>query len=739
MSTGIHRRLIGLSVFALIVGGSLGQAGPTPSSYASTPSWQCSVEVGDADSDGTPGELLTTTPCLLISKTTDLSPIGEQITVQGYNFTPNPPATNGTRAPLAGKFGGVYVVVNKYPDNWQPSLGGTRPSFTTNQVTNWGVLAEDLATIGGASRGGIVVSPDGSFSTSFSVQSEWSGMPTSGNFGIYTFAGSGAVVQDFELAVPLEFTPSTAPRMALASNPAQPLPDQAFTLEALVNPDEAAGTLTLSGEGVATQTATLEDGVASFSVPPTPGGLYSWQIAFNPDQPLLYSARSLTFSLAIDDGTGIALTVGTPTESGFMKWGVKSTFRSYVTGSIAKGSITTSEAGRQGSEFLFGQSQPVIDTDTWEQVAYRGAVTFRGHGGLMDVTLANPRITKTSDSLATLSVDYRGSRVTIARLDPSRGSKSQANGFLSYSSVPTNLLAGGESVFSFDGSSFYQAGETLDPVSFSIGAVAGVLTDTVVDSYLAPEPTFDADSGLFASLANLEGACEIADATLAWGFKESFRSYVSGAIAKGDWQVAEGAQYSTPTFTFAHESGSMNVENPKGLLKFRGLVNFTGHQGVLDVSVSDPVLAVESDNKATLYLTFEGQTMEGEKTSAANIRFATVDLGSGTIDNSGGQLFVTGAESVLTAEGAKALGTYEAGSAMDPISFTVLAGLDCAAADAQASSAGGEGVDGSAGLPTGSSALSLGVTGLVGLGGVALGAGGVWLGRTLLRGRGAKL
>src|SRR5690606_23738697 len=42
--------------------------------------------------------------------------------------------------------------------------------------------------------------------------------------------------------------------------------------------------------------------------------------------------------------------------------------------------------------------------------------------------------------------------------------------------------------------------------------------------------------------------CTVTDAELVWGYKESFRSYISGSIAHGEWTVADGAAYETPNF-----------------------------------------------------------------------------------------------------------------------------------------------------------------------------------------------
>ncbi|HEV8012740.1 MAG TPA: HtaA domain-containing protein, partial [Pontimonas sp.] len=35
-----------------------------------------------------------------------------------------------------------------------------------------------------------------------------------------------------------------------------------------------------------------------------------------------------------------------------------------------------------------------------------------------------------------------------------------------------------------------------------------------------------------------EDACQVEDVSITWGFKESFRSYISSSIANGSWEVS---------------------------------------------------------------------------------------------------------------------------------------------------------------------------------------------------------
>ena len=52
-----------------------------------------------------------------------------------------------------------------------------------------------------------------------------------------------------------------------------------------------------------------------------------------------------------------------------------------------------------------------------------------------------------------------------------------------------------------------------------------------------------------------EGACEVQDVSITWGFKESFRSYISGSIAQGSWEASGDVGYEIPHFTLTGGTG----------------------------------------------------------------------------------------------------------------------------------------------------------------------------------------
>jgi putative cell wall-binding protein len=145
-------------------------------------------------------------PKVVVSKTSNIDPLGEVVTVTGTGFLPNGAATTGTRPPLSGKFTGVYVGFGKYAEVWQPTAGAAS-SARSNSDVKWAVSKEDMATIGGPGAGAVEVRPDGSFEATLLVKNNYAGAPATGNYGVYTYPGGGAKYAPFETYTPIEFAP----------------------------------------------------------------------------------------------------------------------------------------------------------------------------------------------------------------------------------------------------------------------------------------------------------------------------------------------------------------------------------------------------------------------------------------------------------------------------------------------------------------------------------------------------
>jgi hypothetical protein len=170
--------------------------------------------------------------------------------------------------------------------------------------------------------------------------------------------------------------------------------------------------------------------------------------------------------------------------------------------------------------------------------------------------------------------------------------------------------------------------------------------------------------------------CEVESGSLSWGFKESFRAYIDGSIANGEWTVADGATYDTPSFEFPAEGGRVDPRDPNGSIAFTGSVRFTGHGGILDTTVANPVLVVHSDGTGILLLDVSGPTMEGDEVTVTEAEFLDVDLAGQNLTPVDGVITIDAAPTTLTADGAVAFPNYEAGSEFDPVTVTLDVG-DC--------------------------------------------------------------
>jgi hypothetical protein len=179
-----------------------------------------------------------------------------------------------------------------------------------------------------------------------------------------------------------------------------------------------------------------------------------------------------------------------------------------------------------------------------------------------------------------------------------------------------------------------------------------------------------------ARVTTAADGCPVDDASITWGFKESFRSYISGSIANGEWTVADGATYAVPDFGWSDGTGAYDPETGEGLVAFAGSIRFTGHGGVLDTSVSNPQLRFLDADTAVLLLDVTGVTQEGAPIDQKGVEFVELALADAVLV-ADGTVTITAAPTVLLPAGATAFGTYEAGEPFDPFTATFTLPADC--------------------------------------------------------------
>ena len=196
-----------------------------------------------------------------------------------------------------------------------------------------------------------------------------------------------------------------------------------------------------------------------------------------------------------------------------------------------------------------------------------------------------------------------------------------------------------------------------------IGALA--VASALAGSALLVNPT--------AATAQTSGpSCEVTSSTLTWGVKESFRAYISGSIANGAWEASDGAAYETPEFVWTNGTGSYDPTAGTGSVSFPGTVHFTGHDGVLDLTLANPTVEFEGSGSAALLLDARSTDMEGEvAVDTAQEWVGEIALG-GDLVPSDGVLTLADQPTTLTNSGATAFaGFYEAGVELDPLSITL--------------------------------------------------------------------
>ena len=177
---------------------------------------------------------------------------------------------------------------------------------------------------------------------------------------------------------------------------------------------------------------------------------------------------------------------------GTLTWGVKESFRAYISGSIANGAWETSDgAAYETPEFVWVDGTGTFDPETGTgSVSFPGTVHFTGHDGVLDLALANPTVefddgssgallldARSTDMEGEVAVDTDQEWVGEIALD---GDLVPSDGVLELADQPTALTNSGATAFA----GFYEAGAELDPLSITL-ALDGCETDAAV---VAEEP-----------------------------------------------------------------------------------------------------------------------------------------------------------------------------------------------------------------------------------------------------------
>lgn len=204
----------------------------------------------------------------------------------------------------------------------------------------------------------------------------------------------------------------------------------------------------------------------------------------------LVTVLGLLLGLLVAGTAAPARAATAPITGAVLDWGIKASFRSYVEGAIAHGSITTSGGASRNADGTFrftGGTGSFDDQGNLTRIAFDGAVGFDGHDGQLDLDVTDVRVDLNGDQSVLradlTSKDMTSGAVTaypdvvLAVLDAEAGTYAADAGTSTWSGIPARLTAAGAPAFS----GFYAAGAEFDPVALSYAGPGGrpvVTTET---------------------------------------------------------------------------------------------------------------------------------------------------------------------------------------------------------------------------------------------------------------------
>ncbi|MDW4909374.1 HtaA domain-containing protein [Streptomyces sp. ADMS] len=419
-----------------------------------------------------------------------------------------------------------------------------------------------------------------------------------------------------------------------------------------------------------------------------------------------------------------------------LTWGIKQSYRAYVTG-MAAGTFTPADGATQAADngaFTFTEG-----TGAYDSTSHTLALGFKGslkiastlHGfelALSDVRFDSrtAKITADVTKSGTTQDDVPLADVTVTRemtdmatrLTPEAATVLGSAGYSGAAGDPLTVVEKKTASPSPSASPSTSASATPSTsASPSPSASASTSASPSPSQSTSESASPSASPSGTSTAAPVSG--DITDGTLGWGVKQSFRTYVVDGVAKGAITTSDGATQAAGNgvFTFADGSGTYDTDAETLSAAFAGAVNFKGHEDNgtygLDLTLSD--LRATIDN-GTGELTADVESL-GETSDGVVLADLTTDAADLTAVND--VITLSDVTAKLTAAGAKAFGDfYETGAELDPVDLSVavaegaeLPGGD-GGSDSTGGSSGSSGSTGGSSGTTGSTGSTTGGTGL---------------------------
>ena len=166
------------------------------------------------------------------------------------------------------------------------------------------------------------------------------------------------------------------------------------------------------------------------------------------------------------------------------------------------------------------------------------------------------------------------------------------------------------------------------------------------------------------------------DASVDWGVKSSFRKYITGPVAGGSQELTGATSNADGSYHFTAAEGIVEADGSYHV-KFTGSsVKYTGHHGVLEVTISDLELVIK-DGQGSLYANISERPYSGNTTPNPPVQHDHTLIGTfdaSSLKNEGGQLTLAASDATkvkLSAEATSVFaGFYQAGQELDALAFS---------------------------------------------------------------------
>ncbi|MEV8455832.1 HtaA domain-containing protein [Streptomyces sp. NPDC052095] len=177
-------------------------------------------------------------------------------------------------------------------------------------------------------------------------------------------------------------------------------------------------------------------------------------------------------------------------EDAAVDWGVRRTFREYVTGTVGKGKWTLADGARDGGAlFRFPRGTGTYDPAKHTLDAeFAGSVRFTAADGL-DLELSAVAV-RIEAGRGTLLADVRSDgerRRSVPLVTFPAKDLAPKNGLAVLTEAPATLTSGGAKTFG----TLYRAGTAMDPVSLAVAVDAGAELPALPDLGSDPDPSPD--------------------------------------------------------------------------------------------------------------------------------------------------------------------------------------------------------------------------------------------------------